>query len=125
MKHTPSAVGAQRADATCKPPLARHHNATEIDVRYAWLARHSLADARERYPRGMITRLYTVTVGSGTSIQVCGHSGKPSTGISMGWRLTRLTPPSKARDRWADQIVLNMSGEACCKCGFVATGQQP
>lgn len=36
-----------------RKPLARlHHNHTEIDVRYAWLARHSLGDARERYPRG-------------------------------------------------------------------------
>ena len=33
--------------------LARlHHNHTEIDVRYAWLARHNLGDARERFPRG-------------------------------------------------------------------------
>jgi hypothetical protein len=36
-----------------RKPLARlHHNHTEVDVRYAWLARHSLEDIRERCPRG-------------------------------------------------------------------------
>jgi hypothetical protein len=125
MSDTPSADGVQRADATCKPPLARHHNATEIDVRYAWLARHSLADARERYPRGTITRLYTVTVGSGTSIQVCGHQRKAIYRHLDGMAADAADATSKARDRWADQLVLNMSGEACFKSGFVATGQQP
>src|SRR5262249_15609622 len=36
-----------------RKPLARlHHNHTEVDVRYAWLARCSLGDVRERLPRG-------------------------------------------------------------------------
>jgi hypothetical protein len=41
-----------RATAERKPLARLHHNHTEVDVRYAWLARNSLVDARERFPRG-------------------------------------------------------------------------
>jgi hypothetical protein len=35
-----------------KPVARHHHNHTEIDVRYAWLARQSRGDICERFPRG-------------------------------------------------------------------------
>jgi hypothetical protein len=41
-----------RAVGDCKPLARLHHNHTEIDVRYAWLARQSMGDVRERFPRG-------------------------------------------------------------------------
>ena len=98
-------------------------------VRFSALPRQTAATQtieiffqRERYPRGTITRLYTVTVGSGTSIQVCGHQRKAIYRHLDGMAADAADATSKARDRWADQLVLNMSGEACCKCGFVATG---
>src|ERR1700693_4089381 len=51
---------------------------------------------------------YTVTVGSGTSIQVCGHQRKAIYRHLDGMTAGAADAMSKARDPWADQLVLNM-----------------
>jgi hypothetical protein len=57
--------------------------------------------------------------------KVCGHQRKAIYRHLDGMTAGAADATSKARDPWADQLVLNMSGEACFKSGFVATGQQP
>ena len=57
-----------------------------------------------------------------TWTKVCGHQRKAIYRHLDGMAADAADATSKARDRWADQLVLNMSGEACFKSGFVATG---
>jgi len=60
-----------------------------------------------------------------TWTKICGHQRKAIYRHLDGMAADAADATSQARDRWADQLVLNMSGEACFKSGFVATGQQP
>ena len=58
-----------------------------------------------------------------TWTKVCGHQRKAIYRHLDGMAADAADATSKARDRWADQLVLNMSGgEACCNVASLQRG---